>query len=218
MIISEKKAIEEISKITQNHNNFFILGCGECATSCKTGGFEEVIEMETFLKGAGKNVNGSGVCETSCDERKLKKFIRDNKENIEKSDCFIVLSCGAGAQVLRRNSDREILIGINTMFLGMIERLGNFEEYCMQCGNCTISHTFGFCTKTRCSKGLVNGPCGNAKNGMCEQRSSKKCVWIEIFDFLKTKNKIKEFLNINIANDYTKLNRPRKMEKFKNIM
>lgn len=217
MTITEKKNIEEILQKIEKLNNFFIIGCGECATTCNTGGEKEVAEMIDFLKSKGKSVAGGGVCETTCDMRLLKRFIRKNKDDFEKADSIMMLSCGAGAQAFRKLSDKEMISGTNTLFLGTTERIGTYNEFCMQCGNCTIANTFGFCTKTRCAKGLVNGPCGNATDGKCEQGSDKPCVWVQIFEYLKENNKEKEFLNINISNDYSKAHKPRKIKDNKQV-
>ncbi len=217
MTISEKKNIESVLSALENGKNFFIIGCGECATSCKTGGKAEVDEMVEILKSKGKNVTGSGVCDTTCDLRLLKKFLRQENDGFNESDTVIMLSCGAGIQAIREISDKKIISGVNTMFLGTIERLGTYNEFCVQCGNCTVSSTFGFCTKTRCAKGLVNGPCGNAKDGKCEQGSDKPCIWVLIYDFLKKQGREKEILNISINNDFSKTNRPRKIKDYKQV-
>ena len=215
MTISEKKKIEELLLKIDNKNDFFIIGCGECATSCKTGGEAEVLEMKELLESKEKKVVGHGVCDTTCDIRILKKFIRQNKESFGQSKTLLMLSCGAGSQAIRQVSDKDLISGIDTMFLGTIQRLGNFDEYCSECGHCTITDTFGFCTKTRCAKGLVNGPCGNAIDGNCELGNGQPCVWVEIYDFLKSRGREKEFFNISIKNDYSNVNKPRKIENYK---
>lgn len=217
MTISEKKSIEEIIKFLNKGNIFFVIGCGECATSCKTGGEQEVLEMVNFLKSNNKTVSGYGVCETTCDLRLLKRFIRNYSKEFDECDSIIVLSCGAGTQALRELTEKNIISGLNTIFLGTIERLGTYNEYCIQCGNCTISQTFGFCTKTRCAKGLINGPCGNAQNGKCEQGSDKPCIWVLIYEYLKKIGKEKDILNINVQNDFSKINRPRKIVDYKKV-
>ena len=46
-----------------------------------------------------------------------------------------------------------------------------------------------------CSKGFVNGPCGSFFNGKCEVIKTKDCVWVLIYERLKSSGKLKEFVN-----------------------
>ena len=50
MIVTKKKPIEEILKALGPASKIFIVGCGECATTCKTGGEKEIIEMKAMLE------------------------------------------------------------------------------------------------------------------------------------------------------------------------
>jgi ferredoxin len=204
LTVTEKKTVEEILSLINNDDNFFIIGCGECATTCSTGGEKEVKEMADFLSSKGKTVTGFGVCQTTCDIRLLKKFLREHKESFDKSSSVIILSCGAGAQAIREISDKKMITGVNTKYLGTVERIGNYKNFCIQCGTCTASNTFGFCTKTRCAKGLLNGPCGNSKDGMCEEGSDKPCVWVEIYEYLKKQGREREFVSISLDNNFDK--------------
>ena len=53
MIITKQKPFEEIMKFLESSAGVFIVGCSECATTCKTGGEEEVKEMEKKLQDKG---------------------------------------------------------------------------------------------------------------------------------------------------------------------
>ena len=46
-----------------------------------------------------------------------------------------------------------------------------------------------------CPKGFVNGPCGSFFNGKCEVIKTKDCVWILIYERLKSSGKLEEFVN-----------------------
>ena len=72
----------------------------------------------------------------------------------------------------------------NTMFLGQVERVGMFNEYCKMCGDCVLGSTGGICPITKCAKSLVNGPCGGQKNGKCEVNPENDCAWIQIYNRL----------------------------------
>ena len=60
----------------------------------------------------------------------------------------------------------------------------------------------GICPITACSKSLVNGQCGGAKNGMCEVDPTMECGWERIqrrlaalgrLDLLKSPTQIRNF-------------------------
>ena len=54
------------------------------------------------------------------------------------------------------------------------------EFDCRQCGECYLNLTGGICPLTACSKGLVNGQCGGAKDGKCEVDPDMECGWERI--------------------------------------
>ncbi|HOL22302.1 MAG TPA: methylenetetrahydrofolate reductase C-terminal domain-containing protein, partial [bacterium] len=41
------------------------------------------------------------------------------------------------------------------------------------------------CPVTSCSKGLLNGPCGGARDGKCEINPEMDCGWVLIYQRLK---------------------------------
>ena len=58
-----------------------------------------------------------------------------------------------------------------------------------------------------CSKGLVNGQCGGAKNGKCEIDPKKDCAWEKINQRLAKQGRTQEFLNQEVQlRDYSKVN------------
>jgi len=59
---------------------------------------------------------------------------------------------------------------------GAVEH-GVWEERCAGCGTCAIHLFGGLCPIARCSKSLLNGPCGGSSNGKCEISNDVDCVW-----------------------------------------
>src|SRR5699024_8700258 len=67
--------------------------------------------------------------------------------------------------------------------------------------------TGGVCPIVDCSKSLVNGQCGGAKNGKCEVDSEKDCAWEKIYRRLEKQGRLEEFLNQPVQlRDYSKVN------------
>lgn len=194
MIITHKKNKEEILKNIGETNDFFIIGCGGCATKCATGDERSVLEMTEFLQSKNKNVLGNIIIDYTCDIRLAKRDLLKN-ENFNKAEGIIVLACGAGVQSVGSITDKIIIPALDSSFIGTTERIGKHNKYCSICGECTLIETQGICPKTRCAKGLVNGPCGGFVDGKCETDQTKDCAWVLIYEKMKSNNKEKEFVN-----------------------
>lgn len=52
---------------------------------------------------------------------------------------------------------------------------------CSMCGQCVARTTGLICPRT-CPKGIRNGPCGGAEDGMCEVYRDRRCVWCRIYE------------------------------------
>lgn len=212
MIITEQKQYKDILKSLEGAEKVYVIGCGRCATSCETGGEKEVREMAAKLKKDGKNVTGTFVIEAPCDERLVKKFSRDEKAKIEKSDAMIVLACGAGVQTVADEVTIPAYPALESLFLGKTKRIGEFYELCMMCGSCVLSDTGGICPVARCSKHLLNGPCGGSHKGKCEVDPNLDCAWYLIFKKLKEMGQLEKMKKVQAPKDWSKVIRPRKVE------
>ena len=185
MIISEGKPFEEVLEMLADHDSVFVLGCVECVTECPTGGEYEVNEMSKPLTEAGKTVTGSVVPDVTCQVLDTGRLLRKSKEAVAAADAMLVLACGGGAQAVAASTDKPVVSGVNTLFLGDTLRHGQFYEWCSACGNCIVDQFGGICPVTRCPKGQVNGPCGGTTDdGKCEVDPENDCVWVLIWEHL----------------------------------
>ena len=83
------------------------------------------------------------------------------------------------------------------------------EYDCRQCGQCYLNLTGGICPITACSKSLINGQCGGAKDGKCEVDPNMECGWERIqrrlamvgrLDVLRSPVRIRDYGNeVNAA-------------------
>ncbi|MFH1651229.1 MAG: methylenetetrahydrofolate reductase C-terminal domain-containing protein [Chloroflexota bacterium] len=182
--ISAQKPIEEILQFLEKSQKVFIVGCGTCATMCRTGGKAEVMGMKEKLEAAGKEVTGWVSVPTSCDE--LTRYALDeNEEGVAAADAVLALVCAFGVQMLALHTEKLVFPGLDTMFLGIEDSPGHFQEVCMQCGRCVLGHTAAICPIVRCAKSLLNGPCGGSSDGKCEISRDIPCAWQLIHDRLK---------------------------------
>jgi len=210
MIITEQKPFEEILKNLEGENNIFIIGCKLCATVCQTGGEQQVKEMKEKLEKEGKIVTGWVVIDTPCHMLETKKVLRQRESEVNNADGILVFACGGGTQLVCEASGKSTHPGCNTLFLGVIERFGQFSERCSLCSECMLEKTKGLCPVTLCTKGLLNGPCGGAKEGKCEVDPQQDCGWILIYKHLQKLGKLELLKEFQPAKDYSKLRKPHK--------
>jgi len=203
MIITKQKSGEEISQFLAAYKSVFICGCSECATLCKTGGEEEVKAMKERLEQAGKIVTGWVVLDPACHKLNNKKFFREYKSQIDQCNALLVMACGNGTQTVAEDIEKPVYPGCESLFLGEIVRFGIFEERCQLCGQCLLDITGGICPVTRCSKSLLNGPCGGSEGGKCEIDPEIDCGWQLIIDRLKEKGRLSDLTRIIPAKDWS---------------
>ncbi len=179
MIVGEQKPIAEIKKIVGTSSKLLILGCGTCVKTCFAGGEDEVATLASALrlvfKKDGKEIEiEEFTVERQCED----EFIKESASAIARNDTVLSLACGAGVQAIaRRFFKTPVLPGVNTTFIGVLERQGVFTEECSGCGNCELAIFGGICPITRCSKKLLNGPCGGSIQGICEVNPEIECAW-----------------------------------------
>ncbi|MEM4251005.1 MAG: methylenetetrahydrofolate reductase C-terminal domain-containing protein [Candidatus Bathyarchaeia archaeon] len=182
----------------------FLIGCGTCATECKTGGEEEVKAFKTKLEDIGKTVTGHVVVESVCDQRLTRLDLRRNSEAIDAAGAIVVLACGTATQTVSELSGKTTIPGCNTQFIGAIERIGRYYERCRACGDCVLFETGGVCPIARCGKGLLNGPCGGQAKGKCEVGGWKNdCAWILIYNRLRDTGRLDLFKKYRPPKDYS---------------
>ncbi len=211
MTVTEKKQFEDILASLEGAQKIFIIGCGDCATVCETGGDTEVAEMKKLLEEAGKTVTGSTVPDTACEVLLTKKDMRKHREAVDEADAFLVLSCGAGVQAVSSLTDKAVVPGCNSLFIGDTIRKGQLFEWCSACAECVIGDYAGVCPITRCPKGQMHGPCGGSQDGKCEVDPEQDCVWAIIYERAKKLGTWDKIAAGEAApRDYRKQTKPRK--------
>ena len=182
MIITRRKPIEDVLAMLGDAKKVALVGCGSCAASCQTGGEKELADMKAFLEERGYEVVATVLPGECCHKMLVKKELKVLKN----TGCEAVLgmACGDGVQTVADNIQLPVYPANDTLFLGQVERVGIFHEYCRMCGDCVLGATGGICPITKCAKSLVNGPCGGQKNGKCEVDPGNDCAWIKIYERL----------------------------------
>ncbi|MCD6390994.1 MAG: methylenetetrahydrofolate reductase C-terminal domain-containing protein [Dehalococcoidia bacterium] len=184
MLISEQKPIEEILSYLDGDKNVFLVGCKGCAEGWKSGGEKQVAEMERNLQAQGKTIAGSVVVDMLCDSALTNLKLRTYKKEIAAADSILVLTDGAGVQTVAELVNKVVHPGCDTLSSGGAHAEWKEAERCLECGDCVLEFTGGLCPIARCSKHLLNGPCGGSQGGKCEVNPDIPCVWQQIIDRL----------------------------------
>ncbi|MCM8789573.1 MAG: methylenetetrahydrofolate reductase C-terminal domain-containing protein [Candidatus Omnitrophica bacterium] len=212
MIITEQKPVNKILESLIEYKNIFLVGCGECATTCKTGGEPELKAMKELLEKEGKTVSGMCLPEAPCVAGKIKIELAKNMKYLREAEAILVLACGLGVQSTKDN-DRiglPVFPACDTLFGAIMDAQSNFYEKCSMCGECVLDVTAGICPVTLCAKGLLNGPCGGMNKGKCEVDSEKDCAWVLIYKELEKGGRLDKMRATSAPKDYKKVLKPRK--------
>ena len=177
MLMTQLKSREVIDSLIQG--KVFLLHCH----GCKEVGFPlaeaEALEHDLREKGL---VVGSLTTDYICNPENLKVRLQYHQEAIEAADTVLVLSCGVGVQTVAEYlPNKRVCAACDTYPLPGFQGVTPLEHDCRQCGECYLNLTGGICPITACSKSLVNGQCGGAKNGMCEVDPTMECGWERIY-------------------------------------
>lgn len=207
MIIAEKKPLNEIKFFLKNYKKILIVGCGTCTTVCLAGGEAEVKVVASglrigFLK-EDKEIEILEDCITrQCEpEFATKIFERVKKEKVE---AVLSLGCGVGVNFLAEKLENvPIFPGVNTKFFGAAVEPGVWVEMCAGCGNCNLHLTGGICPIARCSKSMLNGPCGGSKDGKCEISPDVDCGWHLIVERMKKMGTLQQLEEIIPPRDWS---------------
>lgn len=213
MIITEQKPLEKILESLKGYQKIFLVGCGECSTTCKTGGEKEILQLKEALGKSGKTIVGFVVPGAPCIASQVKMEFAKNIKVLKEAGAILSLACGLGTQSIKDNDRLEhvVIPGCNTICMGVMDAQGNFWEKCSACGECVLDITGGICPVTLCPKGLLNGPCGGMNQGKCEVDKEKDCAWVLIYKELEKRKKLDEFKKIQAPKDFQKATKPHKI-------
>ena len=176
MLITQLKDREAIEALIDG--KAFIINC----FGCKEVHFPEaeIEALEKELADAGK-VTGIMTMDYICFPENLKLHADNYQAEIDAADMILVFSCGVGMQtVADLFVGKKVCTACDTYRLPGFQGVTPQEFDCGQCGMCFLNGTGGICPITACSKSLVNGQCGGAKNGMCEVDPEMECGWERI--------------------------------------
>ena len=206
MIVAHRKNVQDLKSILAAHKRVLVLGCGGCVTVCLAGGEREVGMLSSALRIAFRlDESEHEIIEATIERQCENEFIEDILEEVQKADAVLTLACGAGVQAIaERYPDTPVYPGLDTKFIGILQEQGIWTEKCAACGKCVMGSYGAVCPVTRCSKSLLNGPCGGARNGKCEVSQDTDCGWQLIYDRLKAIGQLDRIMDPAPLADWSK--------------
>jgi hypothetical protein len=211
-----QKPIEEIVAQVRPDERVFVVGCGNCAAKCHSGGEPETRDMAERLSKRGVDVAGWACTDGGVSLCKLavtRKILNDEHQaETEQADSYLILACGQGIHtVLDATEGSLVHPGCDTIFGGETVNDELVTEYCSLCGECVVEHTGGLCPVTLCAKSLLNGPCGGAIDGKCEVDRNRDCGWQLIYDRLKALGRLEDMEIYRPPKNHSRWSRPRSL-------
>lgn len=186
------KEHDELEALLADKDNLFVIACNKCFKEFVTVDEPDCDEFLELAAKQGKTVTGSAkvdfVCNKVQTERKIKDVIPEGTENV------VVISCGLGVQTVAELSGKPTYAAANTLNYTGHHGMALTKKSCDACAQCYLNLTGGICPIVDCSKSLVNGQCGGAKNGKCEIDPDKDCAWEKINKKLEQQGRLEEFL------------------------
>jgi ferredoxin len=205
MIVGEQKPLNEVMELLGEAEKVLVAGCGTCVTVCFAGGEKEVGILASELRMKSRlDDHPMEVDEVTVQRQCEWEYIDPLREQLGEYDIVLSLACGIGVQAMNERFPNIITLpGINTTGLSLPEEQGVWEERCQACGDCILGTTFGICPIARCSKQLLNGPCGGSQEGVCEVDADIACAWQLIWDRAIEFGQVERMLRIQSPKDWS---------------
>ena len=212
----------ELADLLENKDNLFVIACNKCFKEFDT---TQEPDCDAFLKlaeGLDKTVTGIAKADFLCNkfkaEKSLAAMIPEGTEHV------VVISCGLGIQTVADVTGKSVIAAANSLNYTGHHGMALTKKACDACAQCYLNMTGGICPIVDCSKSLINGQCGGAKNGKCEVDPNKDCAWEKIQQRLAAQGRLDELksqpvqirdyskVNFKLINDYVKAIRAKSLD------
>ena len=212
----------ELTGLLAGADNLFVVACNKCFKEFETLSEPDCDAFVQLASRLGKNVTGTAKTDFLCNKnhtcKDLQALIPAGTEHIA------VISCGLGIQTVAELTGLNVIAACDSVSYTGHHGMALTKKACDACAQCYLNITGGICPIVDCSKSLVNGQCGGAKNGKCEVSPDKDCAWQKIqerlemqgrLDVLKTQAvQIRDYSKVNfkVINEYVKAIREKRLD------
>lgn len=206
MIIAQQKPVKDIAAMISDCNKVLFVGCAGCVTVCLSGGEKETEILASSLRIMRRLEQNPLETVTFCATRQCDpEYVASLDNLIQGVDAVVSLACGVGVQYLaERFKDTWVVPALDTNFIGGSTVHGIWEEICGLCGDCVLHKTGGICPIIRCSKSILNGPCGGSQFGKCEISKDVDCAWQLIYDRMQALGKLEKLNEYQPPKDWSR--------------
>jgi len=216
------KSPEELSQVLGGVDNVFVIACNKCFKEFDTVNEPDLDEFLKLAAEQGKTVTGSMKLDFLCNKTQTAKALADAIP--EGTENVFVISCGLGIQTVAALLDLPVFAASDSIHYTGHHGMALTKKACDACAQCYLTMTGGICPIVDCSKSLLNGQCGGAKNGKCEVSPDKDCAWEKIHQRLAKQGRLAEFqaqsvqlrdysrVNFKTVNDYVKSIREKRFD------
>lgn len=224
------KPDEEIKDALKETAGIFIISCNKCYKEFEIDVEPEYEKLLEILGDDKSKISGHAAIDFLCNSHlTVKKLSRIDIPT--STDAVGVISCGIGIQLIaeKLKGKRVLALADSVPENGKVRSGAGYHgislgvEKCAACGQCYLNITGGICPVADCAKGLLNGPCGGAKEGKCEVNPEDDCAWEKIYLKLKEQGrslpgeiKIRDYgkFGFDEKNSISASSRKRRLESF----
>ena len=219
MITAERKPLDEILALVGDKKKVLVAGCDTCVAICLTGGEKEAEILASEISIKAKREDRELTVEHTATIRQCEwEYLDTIADTVDEYPLVLSMACGIGIQSMAEKfAPKLVMPAVDTNMLGMPQEHAVWLERCIACGDCLIGLTAGVCPVVRCSKSLMNGPCGGAHDGLCEvvgpNGEEIECAWVLIWERLKAQGREELMFQYRPPKDWSKSSSggPRKM-------
>ena len=214
--------MEELSDALKGSDKVFVVACNKCFKEFETNNEPDCQWFENIAAMEGKTVTGTAKIDFLCNKirtaQKLEGIIPED------TDSVFVVSCGLGVQTVADLQGKATFAACDSLNYTGHHGMALTKKACDACAQCYLTMTGGICPIVDCSKSLVNGQCGGAKDGKCEVDPNKDCAWEKIQQKLAAQGRLSELtaqpvqvrdyskVNFKVINEYVKSIRAKRLE------
>ena len=201
------KGIDELAQLLDGKDNLFVLACNKCFKEFETVDEPDCEEFMRIAAECGKSITGSIKFDFLCNKVQTVRKLKELNPIPPETEHIVVLSCGLGIQTIADVGGKPVIAAANSLNYTGHHGMALTKKACDACAQCYLNLTGGICPIVDCSKSLVNGQCGGAKNGKCEVSPDKDCAWEKINRRLAAQGRLEEFKAQPVQlRDYSKIN------------
>ena len=195
----------ELAELLSGKDNLFLIACNKCFKEFEALDEPDCGALEALAAEHGKTVTGTARIDFLCNKTQTLKSLQGLFP--EGTEHVLVLSCGLGIQTVADAAELPVYAASNSLNYRGHHGMALTERRCDACAQCYLNVTGGICPVVDCSKSLLNGQCGGAKNGKCEVDCNKDCAWEKIHQRLAQQGRLSELAAQPVQlRDYSKVN------------